>query len=262
MEKYVAAVQMDCVTGAVEENTIHIIQILKRMKRENEAVTLIVFPEMILYGYEKLEKISTDCSQIQLERNLKKIAETCEKLKVNAVVGAPYFGEAGIENALYFLDTNGKVQHVYSKMHLIEEEKNIFQPGKACKICETDVGKLGFLVCWDSAFPEMAEKYALEGAELFIISAAWENPYERQWELAVCGSSFSGDVPAIAANRIGKDGNVEFAGHAMITDCLGNVLEEAKSSQESYVIAELTKITNKEKRQGFGTQIKEKSVLI
>ena len=60
MEKYVAAVQMDCVTGAVEENTIHIIQILKRMKRENEAVTLIVFPEMILYGYEKLEKISKE----------------------------------------------------------------------------------------------------------------------------------------------------------------------------------------------------------
>ena len=61
---------------------------------------------------------------------------------------------------------------------------------------------------------------------------------------------------------LGKDGNVEFAGHAMITDCLGNVLEEAKSSQESYVIAELTRITNKEERQGFGTQIKEKSVLI
>ena len=257
MTGYVAAVQMECITGKIKENTAHIIQFLKKMKQEQPEIVLAVFPEMALYGYEKLEEISIRTSQPEIEENLKKIASVCEKLQVNAVAGAPYFGKTGLENALYFLNTQGKIQHVYSKMHLIEGERNVFVPGKSYGVCQTSFGKIGFLICWDSAFSETARMYAKAGAELLLVSAAWESPYERQWELAVCGSSFDNDIPAAASNCIGKSGGLRLAGQSMITDCLGNILAKETEDGEGFITARLEQMLAKEKRQGFGSQIKE-----
>ena len=123
MAGYVAAVQMECITGEIRENSTHIIRLLEQMKQKQPEVVLAVFPEMALYGYEKLEEISTRTSPSEIEENLKEIASVCQAQRLNAVVGAPYFGKTGLENALYFLNIQGVVQHVYSKMHLIETEK-------------------------------------------------------------------------------------------------------------------------------------------
>ena len=56
MTKYVAAVQMDCISGNMKENTRHVIRFLEKMKKEEPGIIFAVFPEMALYGYEKLEE--------------------------------------------------------------------------------------------------------------------------------------------------------------------------------------------------------------
>lgn len=257
MAGYVAAVQMECITGEIRENSIHIIRLLEQMKQKQPEVVLAVFPEMALYGYEKLEEISTRTSPSEIEENLKEIASVCQAQRLNAVVGAPYFGKTGLENALYFLNIQGVVQHVYSKMHLIETEKNVFVPGKSYGICQTPFGKIGFLICWDSAFPETGRTYAGAGVRLLAVSAAWENPYERQWELAVCGRSFDNDISVAASNCIGKSGGLRLAGQSMITDCLGNILAEKTDGREGFITADLDQMLTKEKRRGFGSQIEE-----
>lgn len=257
MEEYVAAVQMDCRTGEIKENSAGIIRLLKRMKQEELGIVLAVFPEMILYGYEQLEQISVKTSQNEIDECLKGIGAECKRLGINAVIGAPYFGTAGLENALYFLNTEGTAKHVYSKQYLIESERDVFAAGNSYGICETSFGRLGFLVCWDSAFPEAARAYGKAGVDFMAVSAAWEAPYGRQWELAVCGRSFDNDIPVIAANRIGKSGELYFAGRSMITDCLGNILTEEAEEKEGYIIADLEQLRSKEKRKGFGSQIEE-----
>lgn len=257
MAKYAAAVQMDCRTAALKENTEHIIELLRRMKQEEPEILLAVFPEMALYGYDELEQIAVRTSRKEIEGCLKRIGTECKKLQINAVAGAPYFGETGLENALYFLGADGTVEHVYSKQYLIEPERKVFVPGNSGEVYKTSFGSLGFLVCWDSAFPEAARVYGMAGADLMIVCAAWEAPYGRQWELAVCARSFDNDIPAIAANRIGRDGALSFAGRSMITDCMGNILTEETEGKEGYIIAELGKLYSREKRKGFGSQIEE-----
>lgn len=257
MKKYAAAVQMDCISGNIKENAEHMIRMIEKMKREEPGIVFAVFPEMALYGYEKLEEIAIRFRQWEITECLKEIAITCEQLQLDAVVGAPYIGGLGVENALYFLNTKGKVQRVYSKIHLIGAERAVFVPGDSYGICNTSFGKIGFLICWDSAFPETARVYAKAGVKLLVISAAWENPYGRQWELAVCGRSYDNDLPVIASNRIGKSGGLEFAGKSMITDCLGNIIAKEAESKDIYIIADLQQMFSKEKRQGFGSQIEE-----
>ena len=78
MAGYVAAVQMECITGEIRENSTHIIRLLEQMKQKQPEVVLAVFPEMALYGYEKLEEISTRTSPSEIEENLKEIASVCQ----------------------------------------------------------------------------------------------------------------------------------------------------------------------------------------
>lgn len=257
MPKYVAAVQMDCNQGDIEGNTQSVIRLLKGIKEREPETVLAVFPELCLYGYDKLELISEKYSQCEVMEYLEQIAEVCRENEIEAILGAPYIGEKGVENALYFISKAGKVVHVYSKTHLIDIEREVLIPGNRYGICQTSLGKAGFLVCWDAAFAEPARLYTKAGAEVLIVSAAWELPYNRQWELAVGGRGFDNSLPVIAANRTGKDGSAEFFGHAMITDCMGDIAAENISGKEGFVLAEASTLFSKEKRKGFGSQIEE-----
>lgn len=257
MTSYLAAVQMDCIVGDIKQNTTHAIRLLENLLKKEPDIVLAVFPEMALYGYEKFEDLKRKYTQKEIDHALLKIAAVCKTNQVEVIIGAPYYHASGIENALYYISDAGAIQQAYSKIHLVEAEQNCFQPGDTYSILETRLGKVGFLICWDSAFGEPARLYAKSAADLLIVSAAWEAPYERQWELAVCGRSFDNSIPVLAANRVGEDGNCSFFGQSLITDCMGNICTDNIGNQEGFVITEWTKVSDARKRELFGSQIQE-----
>lgn len=257
MSGYIAAVQMNCAAGDMEANTKQIIRLFGQLMEKEPEVVLAVFPEMALYGYARLERLKERCTQKDVEENLSEIAKVCRQYRAAAVIGAPFYGADGIENAQYYLSHEGSIRHVYSKVHLIEAERQFFCPGTTYGICRTPLGRLGFLICWDSAFPEAARLYAKAEADLLVVSAAWEAPYERQWELAVCGRSLDNSIPVIASNRVGADAAASFFGNSMITDCMGNILSQKTGKEEGYVTAGWEKISDQTARIEFGSQINE-----
>ncbi len=221
---FIAAVQTDCVEGNIKENTQIIIDFLHQM--ENDDVSLAVFPEMCLYGYENLEEIPRKYTQKDILSSLENIALVCAEVHTEAVVGAPFIADNYVENAQYFITNKGNIFHIYSKIHLINFEKNKFVSGNRLKTCQSTLGRLGFLICWDTAFPEAARAYGKANAQLIAVSSAWEKPYLNQWHSLVCSRSVENCMPVVAANRVGKNSLSHFVGHSVITDCSGNVLVE------------------------------------
>ena len=254
MDESIAAVQMNCIPGDIKGNACHAADLFSQIKKDNQNVLMAVLPEMCIYGYSKLDKIAEMITQKGIYDALHIISGICGKNHMYAAVGAPFFGENGIENAMYLIDPDGFIQHIYSKMHLIDIEEKYFAAGSEIKICETEFARLGFLICWDSAFADMAVKYSREKADILIMSSAWEKPYQRQFELAVCGMGFTSDIPVIAANRAGCEGELVFTGHSMICDCMGNIIGELNDNKEGYICIPLNQLRNKELRKGFGTQ--------
>lgn len=257
MASYLAAVQMDCIVGDIKQNTTQAIRLLENLLKKEPDIALAVFPEMALYGYDRFQDLKQKYTQEDINHALTKIAAVCKKNQVEVIIGAPYYHTSCIENALYYISDAGAIQKAYSKIHLVEVEQNCFQPGDTYSILKTRLGKVGFLICWDSAFGEPARLYAKSGADFLIVSAAWEAPYERQWELAVCGRSFDNSLPVLAANRVGEDGNCSFFGQCLITDCMGNICTDNIGNQEGFAIAEWTEVLDSRKREDFGAQIKE-----
>ena len=63
----------------------------------------------------------------------------------------------------------GKLVLHYSKTHTKGEAFNT--PGSRFPVAQTDIGKLGVLICADRRFPEVTRILALKGAQVFILPA-------------------------------------------------------------------------------------------
>ena len=73
-----------------------------------------------------------------------------------------------IYNTALLLDPHGKAVGKYHKTHLPPVEKLLTTPGNSLPVFETEIGKIGMLVCYDMMTPEVARCLALKGAELLV----------------------------------------------------------------------------------------------
>lgn len=149
----------------------------------------------------------------------------------------------------------------YRKMHIPDDpgfyEKFYFTPGdQGFEPINTQVGKLGVLVCWDQWYPEAARLMAMAGAEILLYPTAigWDKndtPEEQarqhdSWFTIQRGHAVANSLPVIVANRCGFEASpisgepgIEFWGQSFITGPQGEVLAKAPADMESNLVAEI-----------------------
>ncbi|HET7314705.1 carbon-nitrogen hydrolase [Salinisphaera sp.] len=165
---------------------------------------------------------------------------------------------AGIyHNTAVVLDSDGSLAGRYRKMHIPDDpayyEKYYFTPGDlGFTPIDTQVGRLGVLVCWDQWYPEAARLMALAGAELLIYPSAigWDDADDdaeqaRQlaaWQGVQRGHAIANHLPVVTSNRVGVEGGpnaeIRFWGHSFVFGPQGETLAEA-GTDGALVTAEL-----------------------
>lgn len=82
-----------------------------------------------------------------------------------------YENDAGkIYNTSVLIDPDGKIAGKYRKVHLPPQERRFVSPGDGFPVCKTEIGNIGFSICYDIMFPEAARAAALNGANIIIQS--------------------------------------------------------------------------------------------
>jgi predicted amidohydrolase len=72
-------------------------------------------------------------------------------------------------NTAPLFDRNGNLVGVYDKNMVYEPELDLgATPGRGFPVFQTDIGKVGIIICYDSWFPETTQLLALKGAELIL----------------------------------------------------------------------------------------------
>src|SRR5699024_5114110 len=76
------------------------------------------------------------------------------------------------------INREGEVIYTYRKTHLydafITKESDRVIPGdKPAEVIETDIGKIGLLICYEIRFPEISRNLTLDGADVLIVPTAW-----------------------------------------------------------------------------------------
>jgi len=168
-------------------------------------------------------------------------------------------------NTAVLIGSDGQIKGLYRKMHIPDDplyyEKYYFTPGDlGFKTFDTEMGRIGTLVCWDQWYPEGARLTALQGAQvLFYPTAIGWHPAEKQqygvaqhdaWRTIQRAHAIANGVFVAVANRVGHEtGNIrgneakgpglEFWGGSFLADPFGRVLAEASHDREEILCAEV-----------------------
>lgn len=141
-------------------------------KNLKEDIKLVVYPETALSG-----------SIFDDENFKQKLYEFCSKNNITILFGAQYNDENLRYNACAAAYPNKKYSEVYFKQILVpfgeynpffsdsnfQFISNSFSKGNKCVLIETEIGKLGCGICFESVFPKLISENSKQGAEAIVI---------------------------------------------------------------------------------------------
>ena len=195
-----------------------------------------------------------------------KLSALAKQLKIVLIASLFEKRAAGVyHNTAVIFNADGVLLGLYRKMHIPDDplyyEKYYFTPGDlGFRAFDTNVGRLGTLVCWDQWYPEGARLTALQGATtLFYPTAIGWHPAEKQefgeaqhdaWRTIQRSHAIANGVYVAVVNRVGfETGDVmgksapgqglEFWGGSFLCDPFGRVIAEASQDKEEILLGEV-----------------------
>jgi N-carbamoylputrescine amidase len=195
------------------------------------------------------------------------LGELARRKKIVIVASLFERRAAGIyHNTAVVLDADGSIAGKYRKMHIPDDplyyEKFYFTPGDlGFPSFQTRYAKIAALVCWDQWFPEGARLAALSGAQIIFYPTAigWipnepravaQNQREA-WQLIQRSHAVANGVYVAAANRVGREGKINFWGHSFVAGPLGEIVAQANDQREEILIAKCDLAKIEETRQSW-----------
>ncbi len=243
----VSAVQMRTKWLDLKENFDYIKNSIAKAKNEENA-DLIVFPELSNTGYIKERDKKFGRQFIKFAEKIpgsstEELGKQAKKYGVYLVVGlAEQHPEIPgmLYNAAVLINPKGELVGVHHKMHIPGEEKHYFMPGNTCDVYKTDIGNIGMSICYDGQFPEFTRSLALKGAEILCMiwnMPSFSNPPELLEHITATRAA-ENRMFAVSCNCLGVQGKIDFFGHSVISDPVGNFLATA-GTKETIISATL-----------------------
>jgi N-carbamoylputrescine amidase len=224
---------------------------------------VICLPEMFRSQYfcQKEDAELFDLAEPMAGPSTRALSKVSDEFGVTVI--APIFEERALglyHNSLVLIKPGEAIAGVYRKMHIPDDpgyyEKFYFTPGDmGFKAFDTEVGRIGTLICWDQWYPEGARLTALRGAEiLFYPTAIGWHPHERDlygdqqrdaWRTIQRSHSIANGVYVAGVNRVGHEVTVpgtpgiQFWGSTFLSDPFGVIVAEADPEKEQVVIGEV-----------------------
>jgi N-carbamoylputrescine amidase len=140
----------------------------------------------------------------------------------------------------HVIDPAGEIVGKYRKTHpaaVRSLEKIYFRYGSKFPVVQIDEFKVGFVICYDTLFPESARCATLNGAELIIIPFA--SPTLPGWDCLMRTPALENGVYLAPCNKVGPEGDWVFGGQSMIVDPFGSIVVAAGGESDEIISAEL-----------------------
>ncbi len=161
------------------------------------------------------------------EEITQRFTELAIAYNINIITGSmPELRDNTLYNVGYLCRRDGTTER-YEKLHVTPDEARIWglQGGKQLKTFDTDCGKIGILICYDSEFPELSRLLADEGMDILFVPfltdtqngfsrvrhCAQARAIENECYVAIAGSV--GNLPNV------HNMNIQYAQSMVFTPC-------------------------------------------
>jgi predicted amidohydrolase len=141
---------------------------------------------------------------------------------------------------LGFCFESGVLAGSFRKTHPFKAENKYFSKGSSIEPISLKKQnlKIGFEICYELRFPEVARKLALAGSDFLVTTAAFPNPRSEHWKILARARAIENQIPHIACNRTGSAPDHTYFGNSMIIDAWGEVKADA-GDQECVIVYDL-----------------------
>jgi len=265
-DKYIVGLVQMSATPDPEKNLQHALDLVREAAARGAQI--ICLPELFQTQYfcQREDAALFDLAEPIPGATTAKLSALAKELHIVLIVSLFERRAAGVyHNTATTFDADGSLLGLYRKMHIPDDplyyEKYYFTPGDlGFRALNTNVGRVGTLVCWDQWYPEGARLTALQGAHLlFYPTAIGWHPGEKAefgeaqhdaWRTIQRSHAIANGVYVAVVNRVGfETGDVrgksapgaglEFWGGSFLCDPFGRVIAEASHDKEEILIGEI-----------------------
>lgn len=181
-----------------------------------------------------------------------KFSEFAVSYNINIIAGSmPIYEDEKLFNGCYLCRRDGTID-LQKKIHVTPDEHSYWGTvgGNEVKTFDTDCGKVGILICYDSEFPELSRLLALDGINILFVPFLTDtaNGYHRIRHCAQARAIENECYVAIAGcvGNLPKVHNmdIQYAQSAVFSPCdfafpTNGVVAEATPNTEMTVIADV-----------------------
>ncbi len=238
----IALAQMGCKVGDKKQNA----KVIKKKVRQakHKGADLVIFPELSLTGYttrdityELAEPIPGPSTYL-----LENVAKEEKAYLVFGMLERSDKAHAVLYNTAVLLGPKGFIGK-YRKMHLpthsVFEEKRYFRLGYQAPVFETNIGRLGLIICYDVFFPEITRLLRLKGAQFIICISASPAIRRKFFEVLTVARAVENTAFLAYVNLVGIQDGLQFWGGSRLIAPNGSVITQAKYDEEDLVFGSI-----------------------
>ncbi|MEN8263311.1 MAG: nitrilase-related carbon-nitrogen hydrolase [Nitrospirota bacterium] len=212
---------------------------------------LVVLPEFFATGYQFVssEEVAALAEPVPAGPTTDILSELSREKGIYIAAGLPEKAGDKYYNSAVLTGPEGFIG-VYRKTHLFFEEMQYFTPGDTgFKVWNTDIGRIGIMICFDWFYPESMRSLALLGVEVVAHPSNLVLPFCPDAMPVRCLENM---VFAVTANRIGtesrkQDQSLTFIGKSEIVSPKGEILIRAPEDREVLMVNEIDPMLARDK---------------
>lgn len=152
-------------------------------------------------------------------------------------------------NTTVLISSAGEMITKYRKIHLFDveidggpniKESDRIKAGSEIVTAKTELGTLGFSICYDIRFPEIYRLMALSGAQVIFTPANFTyTTGEAHWESILRCRAIENGCYIVAAAQCGEKPRFRAYGNSMIVDPWGKIIARKGDNEEGMLIADI-----------------------
>ncbi len=237
----IAAAVVACPCSRVAENLERMDEWVARAAAEGARI--VCFPELNVTGY-RVGPGATEGAEPLPGSSGERVAAMAARHGVVVLAGVLERTAGGSCRAAHIVATPAGLDGVYRKLHVAPPEDDAFTAGDEVPLFDAAGIRFGIQLCYDAHFPGLAERMALEGAEVIFMPHASPRgtPEEkrRSWLRHLAARAFDNGVFVVACNPWGGNAaGLEFPALALVIGPDGRVLAERCGGGEGLLVADL-----------------------
>lgn len=228
-----------------------------------QGAVLAVLPEnfaCMSADIDPLHALAHDLAQGTLQQTLAAMAQRHGLWLVAGTLPLPAT-DGRLSNSTLVFDAYGQLVARYAKIHLFDvklpdgeqhAESTLFAPGKQIVVIDSPIGRLGLAICYDLRFPELFRQMVTQGAEVFVLPAAFtQTTGAAHWHALLAARAIENQCHILAAAQQGQHfPGRETYGHSLIVDAWGRTLAELPMGS-GVIVAEIDLDAQNALRQRF-----------